>query len=79
MNRHQLDVFSLGAGIAFFALAAAFVVGQWIDVSVNGALVFPLLLVLLGVLGVFAAIRAQRSNDEAVRSAAEGTDLRQNI
>ena len=75
MNRHPLDVFSLGAGIAFVVLAAAFVVGQWVDLAVNGAVVFPLLLVVLGALGVYAAVRAQRANDEAVSAAVEGQDL----
>ena len=67
MNRHPIDIFSLGAGVAFLALAVTFVVGQWIDVGFSGALVFPVLLVVLGALGISAAMRAQRSNDDAVR------------
>lgn len=70
MNRHPLDIFSLGAGIAFIAIAVAFMV----DLGINGALVFPLLLVLLGGLGVFAAVRAQRANDDAVSGATTGID-----
>ncbi len=65
MNRHPLDIFSLGAGLAFLALAVIFVA----DLDINAALVFPLLLVLLGSLGIYAAVRAQRANDEAVRAA----------
>lgn len=68
MNRHRTDIFSLGAGVAFLALAATFVIGQWIDVGFSGALVFPILLVVLGALGISAAMRAQRNNDDAVRS-----------
>ena len=68
MNRHPIDIFSLGAGVAFLALAVTFVLGQWIDVGFSGALVFPILLVVLGALGISAAMRAQRSNDDAVRS-----------
>ena len=67
MNRHPIDIFSLGAGVAFLALAVTFVLGQWIDVGFSGALVFPVLLVVLGALGISAAMRAQRSNDDAVR------------
>jgi hypothetical protein len=67
MNRHPLDIFSLGAGIAFLALATTFLLGQWVDVGFSGALVFPILLVVLGALGISAAMRAQRNNDEAVR------------
>lgn len=70
MNRHPLDIFSLGAGIAFIAIAVAFMV----DLGINGALVFPLLLVLLGGLGVFAAVKAQRANDDAVLAASTGID-----
>jgi hypothetical protein len=68
MNRHPIDIFSLGAGVAFLALAVTFVLGQWIDVGFSGALVFPILLVVLGALGISAAMRAQRTNDDAVRS-----------
>jgi hypothetical protein len=67
MNRHPLDIFSLGAGIAFLELATTFLLGQWVDVGFSGALVFPILLVVLGALGISAAMRAQRNNDEAVR------------
>ncbi len=75
MNRHPLDIFSLGAGIAFTALAAAFMIGQWVDFAFNGALVFPILLVVLGVLGLSAAMRAQRANDEAMRAADDTRNL----
>ena len=69
MNRHPLDIFSLGAGLAFVALAAAFILGQWIDFGISGALVFPVLLVVLGALGIASAMRAQRANDAVVREA----------
>jgi uncharacterized membrane protein YhaH (DUF805 family) len=68
MTRHPTDLFSLGAGLSFILLALGFMA----DLDINGAIVFPLLLVLLGLLGVVAAVRAQRANDEAVRSAASG-------
>lgn len=67
MNRHRLDIFSLGAGLAFLALAAVFVLGQWIDVGFSAAVMFPALLVALGALGITAALRAQRANDDKVR------------
>lgn len=67
MNRHRLDIFSLGAGLVFLALAAVFVLGQWIDVGFSAAVMFPALLVALGALGITAALRAQRANDDKVR------------
>ena len=69
MNRHPVDIFSLGAGLAFLVIALAFVVEDRVSLGINGAIVFPLLLVVLGVLGIWAAIRAQRSNDEQLRAA----------
>ena len=69
MNRHPVDIFSLGAGLAFLVIALAFVVEDRVSLGLNGAIVFPLLLVVLGVLGIWAAIRAQRSNDEQLRAA----------
>jgi hypothetical protein len=69
MNRHPIDLFSLGAGLAFVLVALAFITAQWIDLAINGAVVFPLLLVLLGALGIYAAVRAQKANDAAVREA----------
>lgn len=74
MKRHPLDIFSLGAGISFLVLATALVVGQWIDWSINGSVVFPLLLVLLGGLGVYAAAQAQRANDNRVSAARSDSD-----
>ena len=67
MNRHPVDVFSLGAGIVFLSLAVLFL----LDVDLNGLMVFPLMLIVLGLLGIFAAVRAQRANDDAVREATQ--------
>lgn len=68
MNRHSVDIFSLGAGLAFLVIALAFVVEDQLTWQINGAVVFPLLLVALGSLGIWAAIRAQRSNDAELRA-----------
>jgi hypothetical protein len=70
MNRHPIDLFSLGAGLALVLVALAFITAQWVDLAINGAVVFPLLLVLLGGLGIYAAVRAQHANDAAVRETA---------
>lgn len=67
MNRHPLDVFSLGAGIVFALLALGFLLGQVVDLTLNGALVFPTILIVLGALGLYAGLRAQRSSDTAGR------------
>ncbi|MFC1404415.1 MULTISPECIES: hypothetical protein [Streptacidiphilus] len=66
MKRHQLDLFSLIAGLAFVAIAVLYLLDAAGQLSVNGRLVIPLLLVALGVAGLAGAIyriaRGQREN-----------------
>lgn len=61
MNRHPIDIFSLGAGLAFLGIAIAVLLGERFNYTVNAALLFPLLLIGLGVLGLVSALRQQRS------------------
>ena len=52
MHRHDLDPLSLVAGVAFLGLGLAALVGAAVDLSARWAL--PLLLILLGVVGLLA-------------------------
>ena len=66
MKRHQLDLFSLIAGLAFVAIAVLYLLDAAGQLSVNGRLVIPLLLVALGVAGLAGAIyRMARGQREA--------------
>lgn len=56
MSRHPIDVFSLGAGLLFSVLAVAYLVAPE---AMSAAVVFPLMLVALGVIGIAAAVVAQ--------------------
>lgn len=74
MRRHSLDVFSLLSGLVIVAFAAAFLVGQYTAIEVDGRLVVPLLLVGLGVAGLAGALVAQRRSDRRLADAADGAD-----
>jgi hypothetical protein len=66
VKRHQLDLFSLIAGLAFVAIAVLYLLDAAGQLSVNGRLVIPLLLVALGVAGLAGAIyRMARGQREA--------------
>jgi hypothetical protein len=65
VKRHQLDLFSLIAGLTFVAIAVLYLMDASGQLSVNGRLVIPLLLVALGVAGLASAVhriaRGQRA------------------
>lgn len=63
MKRHPVDLFSLGAGVIFLALALGFLLAPVLDLQVNGAVAFPMVLVGLGLFGLVAAVRGQRTAD----------------
>ncbi|MFC1417093.1 hypothetical protein [Streptacidiphilus cavernicola] len=81
MKRHPLDLFSLLSGLTFVTIAVLYLLDAAGQLSVNGRLVIPLLLVALGVAGLAAAVhriaRSQRGAAEpdapsaAVRPAVE--------
>lgn len=56
MTRHPIDVFSFGAGLVFAVLALAYLI---VPGSISMAVVFPLLLIALGVVGIVAGLVAQ--------------------
>lgn len=74
MRRHPLDVFSLLSGLVILAFAAAFVVGQYTTLELDGRLVVPVLLVGLGVAGLAGALVAQRRSDHRLAAAADIPD-----
>lgn len=84
MQRHDLSLTSLIAGLLFLALSVAYVVGAYTDVRLDPRLWFPLTLVGLGLAGLAGSIaassRAQRraalaesaSTDDAATTATSG-------
>ena len=57
MRRHDLDVFSLVAGLVFLAIAVGHVVDETSSVSLDGRWVAPLALLALGAAGLASALR----------------------
>ena len=76
MKRHQLDLFSLIAGLTFVTIAVLYLLDASGQLSVNGRLVIPLLLVALGVAGLASAVhrmaRGQRAAEPAPAGPAAG-------
>ena len=74
MKRHPLDLFSLLAGLTFVAVAVLYLLDSAGQLSVNGRLVIPLLLVALGVSGLASAIHrmayGQRSDSASTTASA---------
>jgi uncharacterized YccA/Bax inhibitor family protein len=75
VRKHQLDLFSLFAGLIFVGFAVAYSVGAYTDLHVNPKLVLPLLLVGLGVAGLIGALVAQSRADKRVAAAALAVSL----
>lgn len=60
MRRHELDVFSLVAGILFLVVATAHVVDEsFADLHLNGRWVAPVVLVVLGAAGLAGLVRGR--------------------
>jgi len=66
VRRHSLDLVSLVAGLLFTLLAAGYIASDYYDVNLDPRLVFPLVLVVLGVGGLAGSIMAQRRSDRAL-------------
>jgi cytochrome c-type biogenesis protein CcmH/NrfF len=56
MNRHDLDWFSLLAGLLFGALGVTFLLKSLSTWSANVAWVFPVVLIVLGIAGVVSTV-----------------------
>ncbi|MEI6620414.1 MAG: hypothetical protein WCP28_00715 [Actinomycetes bacterium] len=73
MQRHELSVTSLIAGLVFVALAATYMVGAYTDLRLDPRLWFPLTLVALGLAGLVGSLVASRRNARKVAAAREQT------
>lgn len=71
MARHPFDLVAFTFGVVVTALAAAYVVGAYTDLRLDGRLVLPILLVGLGAVGLTASLLAQRRSDRRVAAAEE--------
>lgn len=76
MRRHELDWVSLIAGVVFTAFAAVYLVSPVLDVRLDGRLVWPVILVALGLAGLATAVRAN-AREERAFAAAEAADAEQ--
>ncbi len=75
MRRHPFDVVSLVAGLLFTILAAGYIVTCYYDVDLPPRLVFPLVLVTLGVGGLVGSVLAQRRSDDSVHRADQSSSV----
>jgi len=71
VRRHELDWVSLIAGIVFTGIAVLYLVVAGTDLSVDARIVWPVVLVALGLAGVATAVRATRREEQAFAAAAE--------
>ncbi|MFJ6214423.1 hypothetical protein ACIQGZ_13975 [Streptomyces sp. NPDC092296] len=63
MKRHEVDVFSLIAGLTFSAIAVVYLIASLNNRSVNGHIVIPVALISLGTAGLAGAVaRMARRN-----------------
>ena len=66
MRRHELDLFSLVAGVLFLVVAAAHVVDElYADLDLDGRWVAPVVLVGLGAAGLAGLVRGGRRDEPA--------------
>lgn len=70
MRRHELDLFSLVAGLAFVAVAVGHLLDVATDLELDGRWVAPIVLVTLGVAGLAGVLG---SRDQGARAAAGTT------
>lgn len=63
MRRHDLDLFSLVAGILTLAAAAILAVAAYVDLNVDARIVWSTVLVAVGATGLVAGVAAVRRNN----------------
>jgi len=63
MSKYPIDILSLGAGVLFTLFALGYLL---IPGSMSLAVVVPVMLIALGVLGIVGAVVAQRRRQEAL-------------
>lgn len=81
MERHDLDLTALVAGVVFTVIGVVGLVGPLVNVDVDGAWVVPLLLVLVGSAGLVATVGRLRRLEQGVEpgqdtSSPDADDLR---
>ena len=64
MRRHEFDLTSFVAGVVFVAIAAAYLIGAYTSVRVDGGWVLPFGLVGLGAAGLAGSLRAGLRRDD---------------
>ncbi len=72
MRRHDLDVFSLVAGLVFVAVALGHVLDVSVGVDFDGRWVVPVVMVAIGVVGLAGLVRGRDERPGEV--AADGPD-----
>jgi cytochrome c oxidase subunit IV len=75
VKRHELDLFSLVAGLAFVSVAVLYLLDSAGVLGVDGRLVVPLMLIALGIGGLAGALyrmtRDSRRRERAAEPAPE--------
>lgn len=74
MRRHELDWVSLIAGVVFTGLALLYLLVAATDVTIDARIVWPIVLVALGLAGVATAVRATQREERAFPAAAVDAD-----
>lgn len=62
LTRHDTDIVSLVAGLVLLAIAVGFLVEDLTDVSVNGGVLAPVALLVVGVAGLVVLARGRRAD-----------------
>ena len=65
MRRHELDVFSLVAGLVFVAVAAGHILDAATGVEFDGRWIAPVVLVALGAAGLGGVLRGREEQPPA--------------
>ncbi len=72
MRKHQLDLFSLIAGGLFATIAVLYLVASLNDSTVNGRIVIPVTLIVLGTAGLAGAVAAMSRRSRGSQPPDEG-------
>lgn len=71
LTRHRLDLVSLVPGLVFLAVAVVHIGARANDRELDLHWTFPVLLLLLGVVGLLTALRGPKQTDEEVANPTE--------
>ena len=73
MRRHELDLFSLIAGLAFVGVAAGHLLDVTTDLDFDGRWVAPIVLVTLGLAGLAGVLGSRTEEPPAVAGSGDET------